>query len=111
MGTLPKTCNPPPQKKRNFTGMEIVLQKEPRKSQAPIKFDAAISGPRIAGRIFLCGYQLSDPNRSDFELQIASDCNRYSKKSLRLRRHLYNCDFIAISAGKACDFGIVIGNR
>ena len=31
---------------------------------------------------------LSDPNRRDFESQIASDCNRNSKKSLRLRRHL-----------------------
>ena len=31
---------------------------------------------------------LSDPNRSDFESQIASDCNRNSKKSLRLRKHL-----------------------
>ena len=32
--------------------------------------------------------ELSDPNRSDFESQIASDCNRNSIKSLRLRKHL-----------------------
>ena len=30
-------------------------------------------------------HTLSDPNRSDFESQIASDCNRNSKNSLRLQ--------------------------
>ena len=51
--------------------------------------------------------------------RIAATSNRKSlatalatqKKSLRLRKHLQNCDFIAISAGKACDFNVVIGNR
>ena len=38
------------------------------------------------GQEGVCG--LSDPNRSDFESQIASDCNRNSKKSLRLQEHL-----------------------
>ena len=39
-------------------------------------------------RMMLLVRRLSDPNRSDFESQIASDCNRNSKKSLRLRKHL-----------------------
>ena len=102
---------------------------------------------------FTCG--LSDPNRSDFESQIASDCNRKSKNrcdsentsntaiSLRFQGKiwqskpfsghfaLFSLVFPAIfkekraryaekgldyqilpfSAGKACDFEIVIGNR
>ena len=52
---------------------------------------------------------LCDPNRSDFESQIASDCNRNSKQSLRLRKHplalRFRCDFCVKSLRlRNCDW-------
>ena len=41
---------PPPQKTRNFLGMEVFLQKE--RNFSAHKIGAAISGPRIAGKMF-----------------------------------------------------------
>ena len=60
-----------------------------------------------AGQNVAICHCLSDPNRSDFESQIASDCNRNSKN---------HCDSesasnTAISVWKACNFKTVIGNR
>ena len=61
----------------------------------PVKHHLIVTmGPKmIAHKFFLFGTSsanctLSDPNRSNFESQIASDCNRNSKKSLRLWKHL-----------------------
>ena len=91
------------------------------------------------GKIRDCETTLVTRIAATSKSQIASDCNRNSKKSLRLRKHplkptlwtrespvlcgfysvseapqaqydFCDCD-TAISAGKACDFEVVIANR
>ena len=71
-----------------------------RAIREPVGFAPVMPSPRVWDEVAFHVYGhpvLSGPNRGDFELQIASDCNRNSRKitatpktSVKLRFH---CDF------------------
>ena len=78
--------DPFPHRKRESQSLFPTAKGKPRTSPNPLSESPLSATHQIALPHFI--FELSDPNRSDFETQIASDCNRNSKKSLRLRKHL-----------------------